>query len=306
MASATNQTELPTLSPAQRLVTGALAEIPDATVNVLAEASGTSKSTVAKTLLKLETAGAAQRTLHEDGDARLADTWSPTALTGAVLMAAATGKPGYGHADALLATSANRTEPVLVEEPAPESVTEPNGAASCVELQDPDGADTPLVRVADHIADMTEDQPDVADVAEVDSPGGTADSNVGPGTMDDTEGSSKVRDLPVGSTATAVTVAAVVTDSACAGRLAPGALGAMVAAHLLAHPEMDFTSMELSRVLGGKSYRDGELVTPTPSCPEPKTGGKRENQKPATPIATESPTESLRPSSYRPHTRRIP
>lgn len=85
-----NLDELPTLSPAQRQVAGVLAEIHDATIIEITAAAGVSKSTVAKTLTVLETAAAARRTVHTDGEIRMADTWSPTPLTGVVLMTTAT------------------------------------------------------------------------------------------------------------------------------------------------------------------------------------------------------------------------
>ena len=90
---------LPHLSPAQRQVAGVLAEVHEATILEITAAAGVSKSTVTKALVMLESAGAAARTIHTDGDVRMADTWSPTPLTGQLLMAAATGDgPGYGQA----------------------------------------------------------------------------------------------------------------------------------------------------------------------------------------------------------------
>ena len=136
------QSELPALSPAQRLVAGALTEIPDATVKALAAASGTSKSTVAKTLLKLELAGAARRTLYEAGDTRFADTWSPTVLTGAILVAAAAEEPGYGHAVALLSAPVDGPTAATSEEPDLDLVLETNGARASDITHVPDAGDT--------------------------------------------------------------------------------------------------------------------------------------------------------------------
>lgn len=79
-------TELPGLSPAQRQVAGVLAEVHDATILEITASAGVSKSTVTKALALLESAGAAARTIHTDGDVRLADTWSPTPVTGQLLM----------------------------------------------------------------------------------------------------------------------------------------------------------------------------------------------------------------------------
>jgi hypothetical protein len=101
------------LSPAQRQVAGVLAEVHDATIVEITAVAGVSKSTVTKTLTMLEAAGAAERTIHTDGDVRLADTWSPTALTGHALMATSTADgPGYGHAEKLLTEARSDTAPV--------------------------------------------------------------------------------------------------------------------------------------------------------------------------------------------------
>lgn len=66
-----------TLSPIQRQVADALAQVRDATVMELVATANVSKSTVSKTLVRMEAAGLATRTLHSDGEIRLADTWSP-------------------------------------------------------------------------------------------------------------------------------------------------------------------------------------------------------------------------------------
>jgi hypothetical protein len=78
--------ELPKLSPAQRQVAAVLAEMHDATILQITALAGVSKSTVTKALALLESAEAAARTIHADGDVRLADTWSPTPLTGRLLI----------------------------------------------------------------------------------------------------------------------------------------------------------------------------------------------------------------------------
>jgi len=110
-----SSTALPRLSPAQRQVAGVLAEVHDATIIEITAAAGVSKSSVTKALAMLESAGAAARTIHTDDDVRLADTWSPTPLTGQVLMAAATADgPGCGDADTSLAVPA--CEPAAVDE----------------------------------------------------------------------------------------------------------------------------------------------------------------------------------------------
>lgn len=109
---------LPHLSPAQRQVAGVLAEVHEATIIEITAAAGVSKSTVTKALAMLESAGAAARTVHIDGDVRLADTWSPTPLTGQVLMAVATSdEPGYGHAEKLFAVAAHEQTAVDEAEP---------------------------------------------------------------------------------------------------------------------------------------------------------------------------------------------
>jgi len=110
-----SSTALPRLSPAQRQVAGVLAEVHDATIIEITAAAGVSKSSVTKALAMLESAGAAARTIHTDGDVRLADTWSPTPLTGQVLMAAATADaPDGGDAEESLAVPAR--EPAAGDE----------------------------------------------------------------------------------------------------------------------------------------------------------------------------------------------
>ena len=108
-----SSTALPRLSPAQRQVAGVLAEVHDATIIEITAAAGVSKSSVTKALAMLESAGAAARTIHTDGDVRLADTWSPTPLTGQVLMAAATADgPCCGDAEESLAAPARESAAV--------------------------------------------------------------------------------------------------------------------------------------------------------------------------------------------------
>src|ERR1051326_4162647 len=105
-----SDTEALKLSPAQRQVAGILAEVQGATIVEITAVAGVSKSTVTKTLTVLEAAGAAARTIHTDGDIRLADTWSPTELTRQALMTvAAADGPGYGHAEKLLAATRSDT-----------------------------------------------------------------------------------------------------------------------------------------------------------------------------------------------------
>ena len=250
MSTTNTRPELPALSAAQRLIAAALVENPDATVKVLAEATRTSKSTVAKTLLKLEQAGAARRTLHETGDARLADTWAPTVLTGELLVAAAAEEPGYGHAAAVLSALADGSTVAASEELELNPDIEANGAGASDTTNVPDAADNVSQTMpADAIRVGSED-PDATDEGVLD--GGSGDDAAAEGAED----SRSVSDI---ATAHAELIpapgrlAAPVDAPSSRERLAPGALGAMVAAHLTAHPEMDFTPTELSRVLGGKS-----------------------------------------------------
>jgi len=245
------------LSPAQRLVAGALTEIPDTTVNDLAKASGTSKSTVAKTLLKLEQAGAARRTLHEDGDTRFADTWSPTVLTGAIVVGEAAEELGYGPTAPL--SSALEDEPMAV-------ASEDLELNHVIDL-DEAGADiTHLLDAADSMSPTASEDSGRIGLEEPDAIEGENSETAAPqhprdGGGDHAAGDGAEDSHNVPDTATAPTEpnpapagsAAHGAASTSSGRLAPGALGAMVAAHLMAHPEKDFTPTELSHVLGGKS-----------------------------------------------------
>lgn len=104
-------TELPGLSPAQRQVAGVLAEVHDATILEITASAGVSKSTVTKALALLESAGAAARTIHTDGDVRFADTWSPTPLTGQLLV-------GSGPFDVPREAHTGELLIVVVDEPA--------------------------------------------------------------------------------------------------------------------------------------------------------------------------------------------
>jgi len=86
---------VPHLSAAARLVAGALAEVHETTVVVLADAAGVSKSTVAKTLSLLEDSGAATRIVRETDGIREADLWSPTSALASLLAGAPTTIPSW-------------------------------------------------------------------------------------------------------------------------------------------------------------------------------------------------------------------
>lgn len=137
-----NVKELPSLSPAQRQVAGVLAEVHGATIVEITAVVGVSKSTVAKTLTLLEAAGAAQRTVHTDGEIRMADTWSPTPLTGTVLIAAASGdRPGYGHAEKLLTLT--HSEDVRPETDVKKELGGRDGTVEEAALDESDGTEPP-------------------------------------------------------------------------------------------------------------------------------------------------------------------
>ena len=75
------------LSAAARSVAVALSAVADGTVASLSELAGVSKSTVSKTLVALEQAGAAMRTIRESGGFREPDLWSPMPQLGSLLSA---------------------------------------------------------------------------------------------------------------------------------------------------------------------------------------------------------------------------
>ena len=207
----------------------------------------------------MEIAGAARRTLHEDGDTRFADTWSPTVLTGAVLVVAAAEEPGYGHAAALLSAPVDGPAVATSEEQELNPVIETNEARASNVTLAPDGADTmPLTasevagRVGSGDADAVERESFETAARMYASDGGSGD-RAGADGADDSCNVPEIATLPAERIPALAESAAQAAASSASGRLAPGSLGAMVAAHLMAHPEMDFTPTELSHALGGKS-----------------------------------------------------
>jgi DNA-binding MarR family transcriptional regulator len=165
-------TELPGLSPAQRQVAGVLAEVHDATILEITASAGVSKSTVTKALALLESAGAAARTIHTDGDVRFADTWSPTPLTGQLLVGSGPfDVPREGHAQELLivmvdepatAVEAESTEAMPEEEMDIPVVGEPNAhpiAAAVVIAEAEAGGRLASGGLAKLVADVLADNP---------------------------------------------------------------------------------------------------------------------------------------------------
>lgn len=249
---------LPALSAGQRLVVGALVEIPDATVKVLAEATGTSKSTVAKTLLKLEQAGAARRTLHEDGDTRFADTWSPTVLTGAVLVTSAEA-PDNGHATALSSARPHGSAGAASEQLEFDRVVDADEVGASEITHGLDAADSMSPIASEDACRPGSEKPDAVEGEDSDTVAREYVPDDGSGdhsAVDGAEDSCTVLDAaPAPAEPIRAPAGLPAQDAASSSRerLAPGVLGTMVAAHLMAHPEMDFTPTELSHVLGGRS-----------------------------------------------------
>jgi len=107
----------------------------DATILEITTSAGVSKSTVTKALALLESAGAAARTIQTDGEVRLADTWSPTPVTGRLHMGPAISDDPDDDAKGQLIAAVNEfpvSEAELTEEQAKEekgltTADEPDG-----------------------------------------------------------------------------------------------------------------------------------------------------------------------------------
>ena len=105
------------LSTAARLVAIALSGVANATVASLSELAGVSKSTVSKTLVALEQAGAATRSIRETGGFREPDLWSPMPELGSLLSAEVAG----GDMETIGVSGAGEGESVRESDEAPEA-----------------------------------------------------------------------------------------------------------------------------------------------------------------------------------------
>ncbi|WP_194904496.1 MarR family transcriptional regulator [Catenulispora rubra] len=206
--------EPPTLTAAARLVAGALAEVHEVTVVELHESAGVSKSTVAKTLVQLERAGAACRTVRETGGVRDADLWSPGPGLGALLFKADVQALGSDCGDAT-----ERPEKAVVAPPA----CVPDDVAT-------EGPASPVAPAAEE--------------------GTTSDSEpeFETGVVRPAEA-----DAVTEAAATVSFESDESGSDGQARRLAPGELRAMVTAVLEAHPDIEYTPTMLSHMLEGRS-----------------------------------------------------
>ena len=195
------------------MVAGALAEVHEVTVVTLHESAGVSKSTVAKTLVQLERAGAACRTVRETGGVRDADLWSPGPGLSALLFQADDQVPGSDCGD-----PTERPDEAAVVPPAcvPDEVATEDSASSVSPAAEEGTSDAEPER---EIAVLRLTEPDVAMEAVA-----TASSE-----SDESGSDGRAR------------------------RLAPGELRAMVTAVLEAHPDIEYTPTMLSHMLEGRS-----------------------------------------------------
>lgn len=222
------ETKPVSLSASARLVAGALAEAHETTVLVLTETAGVSKSTVAKTLTLLERAGAARRTVRESDGVREADLWSPGPGLGALLFGATAGG-GHGHVETLLSTAES---------------------ASSTTATVPDGSEAPALTVREEGHDdaaLDGERSDLCDVAVGEE---SAQRPVSQGL---TAEPSARDDAVQPQAAQAEGAPAAISPGGVQGRLASGGLAAMVAAVLVAHPDIEYTPTQISHLLDGRS-----------------------------------------------------
>ncbi|WP_168221094.1 helix-turn-helix domain-containing protein [Actinomadura sp. WMMA1423] len=239
----------------------ALTGNPGATVTALAEASGVSRATVARTLTTLERDGYAVRTRGgRDGGKRQPDTWHPvTATTGDTPDASASDTLS-GDADATADTEATTEAPTTddtatgtdaapeapaADEDAPTSTdTATTGDADANETTDAGdaGAGMDAAAVAEARDALTGLQDAIAAALTA------LDGGDGAGALAAVEGvyggSGKARRL--------VRAAANGRPRTASGapRSAPGEMRAKVAGHLTGHPGAAFTPHEIAKVIG--------------------------------------------------------
>lgn len=201
------------LTAAQRRVAAALAKVHDATVIDITALVDVSKSSVAKALTLLERAGAASRTVREEDGVREADLWSPGPVLGRLLFAANDESSGLDRGDA---------------------AEEPDECAAALAHFPDDGAIEVSVSVTSPAVDTDS----------------SSDGDLEPEAMATSSGD---------STGAADDVAAVASEpgepdpDVPAGRLASGELTAMVAAVLVARPDIEYTPTMISHLLAGRS-----------------------------------------------------
>lgn len=218
---------VPHMSASARLVAGALAEVHETTVVVLADAAGVSKSTVAKTLSLLEDSGAATRIVREADGIREADLWSPTSALASLLAEATHDGPLVEDASAVPSLAEHTT-----------------GFVALVPVCDiSDAANDVAAHEFCVAADVCRKEAGPVEAQGRDSEEETSPSRASLG-ADDGSG------VPDDGSARRL------ADSVGGGgtpRLAPGGLADLVAAVLADHPHIEYTPTMLSHLLNGRS-----------------------------------------------------
>ncbi|MFI0410608.1 MarR family transcriptional regulator [Actinomadura sp. 3N508] len=219
----------------------ALTAKPGASVTAIAEASGVSRATVARTLTALEQDGRATRTRGgHDGGKRQPDTWHP--------VTAATGAADTATADTALETSG--ADAPTADVPATGT---PTGADTATTTQDANAGDADA---GDAEAGAGMDAAAVAEARDaltalreaVGAALSGLDAGDGSAALTAVEaaygGSGKARRL--------VRAAANGRPRTASGapRSGPGEMRAKVAGHLTAHPGAEFTPHEIAKVIG--------------------------------------------------------
>ncbi|WP_067460753.1 MarR family transcriptional regulator [Actinomadura macra] len=217
----------------------ALTGSPGASVTVIAEASGVSRATVARTLTNLERQGRATRTRGErDGGKRQSDTWHPVATTPDQV--ATTGDTPDTSAKDVLAGEAVTTDASPVTTDTPDA--EPTDVDAEAGQPGDTGAGMDAAAVAEARDALTVLRDAIA-AAMTALEGGD-----GAGALTAVEGvyggSGRARRL--------VRAAANGRPRTASGapRSAPGEMRGKVAGHLIGHPGAAFTPHEIAKVIG--------------------------------------------------------
>lgn len=236
-------------SGAAGAVWDALTANPGATVTALAQASGVSRATVARTLTALEHDGRAARTRGgRDGGKSLPDTWHPattaddTTTTDATVPAEEVPTTAAPTGDATAAGE----EQAVTDEATGDEATGANTAAQDTAAGDAGPGDAEAGMDAAAVAEARDALTALQDA--ITAALTALDGGDGAGALAAVEGaysgSGKARRL--------VRTAAHGRPRNASGkpRSAPGEMRAKVAAHLTAHPGATFTPHEIAKVIG--------------------------------------------------------
>lgn len=141
------------LSAAARSVASALFDVAEATVASLSESAGVSKSTVSKTLVALEQAGAATRSIRESGGFREPDLWSSMPWLGSLLSARDAGAvagvssaPGAGEGDSAGGPEEVFEGQAVVDQPCADVTVEPQNPSASANEPETSGPPLRLAR----------------------------------------------------------------------------------------------------------------------------------------------------------------